>query len=148
VIAVGGRLSRPAARGRDSRGVGFYGFFARPKKLKNSGGSVFIGVFLLLFIHTLARLFAFAAPPHASASAPGAWRMHPYSLYIVLRSLHHNAIVNAAAGVANPARVSYSDNVIAVLGVANARGVSNPYPARVRIANCARVADAIARRGC
>ena len=39
--------------------------------------------------------------------------------------MHQRAIVNAAAGIANPARVSYSDNVIAVLGVANARGVSN-----------------------
>jgi len=89
------------ARARDSRGVGFYGFRARPKKLKNSGGSVFIGVFLFLFIHTLARLSAPAAPPHASAPAPGARRARPHFLYIVLHGLHHNAIANAAAGVAN-----------------------------------------------
>jgi hypothetical protein len=31
----------------------------------------------------------------------------------VPHSLYHNAIVNAAAGVANPLRVSYSDNAIA-----------------------------------
>ena len=46
--------------------------------------------------------------------APG-WRrnIYTYCLYLVPHSLCHNAIDNAAAGVANPARVSYSDNAIA-----------------------------------
>ena len=65
-------------------------------------------------------------------------------------------IVNAAADVAYSQRVGYIENAIARLGDANAQGVSNanargvcdPYPAWVRVDNCARVADAIARWGC
>ena len=95
------------------------------KTFRNSGGSVFIRDILLLFIHKLACISAPAAPPPASAPAPGARRSHPYSLYLVPHSLCHNAIDNAAAGVANPARVSYSDNAIARASCMRPQRVTN-----------------------
>lgn len=88
---------------------------------------------------------------HAELPPPlgrGAWRMHPYSLYIVLHTLHHNAIVNAAAGVANSRRVSYIADAIARVRCAWPQRVANANSHGVGICNCARVADAIARRGC
>jgi len=55
-----------------------------------------------------------AAAPPAAAPPSAAARAHaPYCLYIRPHGLHQREIVNAAAGVANPARVGYSENVIA-----------------------------------
>jgi hypothetical protein len=152
VIAAGERLRRRMTIG--SEGHAACGFLLRAgqelwgcrffiysrynsKTFRNSGGSVFIRNILLLFIHTLACTSAPAATSPASAPAPGARRSHPYSLYLVPHSLCHNAIDNAAAGVANPARVNYIDNAIAAAGDANARGVSNANSRGVCVCTCA-----------
>jgi len=93
-----------------------------------------------------ARLRPAAAPPAAAppaAAPPAAARAHvPYSLYIRPHGKHQREIANAAAGVANPARVGYSDNVIARRGDANARGVSNAYARWVCVCNLRWVGDA------
>ncbi len=60
MIAAGGRLRRRmemTEKHRDPPCVGFYCFLARPKKFRNFGGSVFIGVFLLLFTYTPRSVF-------------------------------------------------------------------------------------------
>jgi hypothetical protein len=65
VIAVGGLWSRrmkTIEKDRDPLCVGFYCFLAQPKKFRNPGGSVFIGVFLLLFTYTLRSVFTTSFP--------------------------------------------------------------------------------------
>jgi hypothetical protein len=135
---------------RELQGSGSYVIFTRTKSMRVSQG----GGSLSVFLHTITFVFSrICAPCLQGRQAPpsAAARAHaPYSLHIRPHGLHQRAIANAAAGVANPARVSYSENGIARLGDTNARGVSNanargvcdPYPARVRVGNCARVADA------
>jgi hypothetical protein len=85
-----------------------------------------------------ARLRPAAAPPAAAPPSAAARAHAPYSLHIRPHGLHQRAIANAAAGVANPARVSYSENAIARLGDTNARGVSNANARGVRVCNLRR----------
>ena len=114
--------------------------------LKNFKPSVFLGCFACFCIHTLRRFYIHAGP--------GIYI--PYSLYIVLHSLHHNAIVNAAAGVANSRRVSYIADAIARARCAwpqrvtnaNSRGVCIGDCCGVGICNCARGKRYLLARRC
>jgi hypothetical protein len=89
--------------------------------LRNFEASVFLRVFDHACIRVHARLRPAAVAPSAAPPSAAARAHAPYSLYIRPHGLHHNAIVNAAAGVANPARVSYIESAITRFGDANAR---------------------------
>jgi hypothetical protein len=122
-------LSRVAQELRLGR---FFMHTRRPKKIEEFW---LAGFYIAYFSHKLNAVFA---PP-----APGSRRnIYTYCLYLVPHSLCHNAIDNAAAGVANPARVNYIDNAIAAAGDANARGVSNANSRGVCVCNLRRPGDA------
>ena len=127
---------RPAgfycARARNSGLAAFLCTRGGPKKFEELW---LVGFYRLIFSHKPNAVFT---PP-----APGSRRnIYTYCLYLVPHSLCHNAIDNAAAGVANPARVSYSDNAITAAGDANARGVSNANSRGVCVCNLRRPGDA------
>jgi hypothetical protein len=100
------------ARARDSHWPGSLGELTYSKTVRDWRGGGSLSAFLGLLAYTPCAVFIRSPRLDRPAQALGARRSHPYSLYIVPHSLCHNAIDNAAAGVASPARVSYCDNAI------------------------------------
>ena len=66
---------------RDPLCVGFYCFLAQPKKFRNPGGSVFIGVFLLLFTYTVRSVFAPFRPAAARDAGLRRQKKHTPIIY-------------------------------------------------------------------
>jgi len=101
-----------AKKAQELNGGGFLRTCEGSVFLRNFEASVFLRVFERAYICAHARLRPAAAAP-AAAPPSAAPRAHaPHSLHIAPHSLHHNAIANAAAGVANPPRVSYTADAI------------------------------------
>ena len=117
MIVVGGLLSlrMGMSEGAGTRWGSVFIAFSRGQKFLGTPE----GRFLYRFDFPLGH----AEPPPPPGR--GAWRMHPYSLYIVPHGLHHNAIVNAAAGVANSRAVSYIAGAIARVRCAWLQRVAN-----------------------
>ena len=138
MIAAGEKLRRRMTIVSESRGAQeLWGkrFFIHARGQKKFEELFKSGFYKGYFSHKPNAVFT---PP-----APRSRRnIYTYSLCLAPHSLCHNAIDNAAAGVANPARVSYSDNAIAAAGDANARGVSNANARGVCVCNLRRPGDA------
>jgi hypothetical protein len=117
---------------REPHGVGFLYAGNWPKNLKNFSSSVFKDNFRHIFTHISIGFYPLAPKASGRRGARRGGAHAPYSLHIKPHGLHQREIANAAAGVANPARVGYSDNAIAPAGDANARGVLNANARGVR----------------
>ena len=129
-------------RARNSEVTGFLYMKNSQKKLKNFSSSVFKGNFRHIFTHINIGFYPLTPRASRRRGARRGGAHAPYCLQTRPHGLHQRVIANAAAGIANPPRVSYSDNAIARFGDTNARGVSNANARGVCVCNLRRPGDA------